>query len=99
MKIYLGIIVTCLSAAFLTPCTAEVSSCKASHLKELDKIKEKGNGYVEAIQTDHKTKHCVEHINKKRLQKYQAIANEKKVPIEDVAMTAAEEIKKKDDKR
>lgn len=99
MKIYLSLLVTFLSATLFSPSMSEDSSCKASDLKAHAKIKEKEDGYVEAIQIDDNTTSCVEQINIKRRDKYQDIANKKKVSIAEVGIEAAEKIKKKDTKR
>lgn len=96
MNNYLKLTLALLSINTLSPSIANASSCKASTLKKHGNIKERSDGYVEALKTDEKTTQCIKHINNKRRDKYQAIADKEKVSLADVEASAAEEIQKKD---
>ena len=56
-------------------------------------VKELPSGYLETV--DETAKALVEEVNSKRKKHYEAIAKENKIPVEQVAIKAAEKIKEK----
>lgn len=74
---------------------AAVGDCKAGEMKSKGDASEKGDGYLVAVKGDDTTKTCVSKINDKRKAKYQKIADENKVPREQVEKEAAAKLAKK----
>lgn len=72
---------------------AAAHHCKSKVLKAQSHIQEDGKGYVKAVKKDKKTFDCVKTINEKRRSKYESIAKQDKIPVEEVEKIAADKLK------